>query len=299
MANSLRRITPRISIVIPCYNYGRFLERALKSVISQSYPNLQLIVVDGGSLDSTPSILRKYADHIDVCICEPDDGQADALNKGFSFADGDIFNWLNADDELLPGSLDAVASAWLTGSELIIGKCLIVDEVAGTSFYPRIWIPSHRKYFDFVRVSFSGNLPQPSVFLSRRLASAAFPLSVDLLQVMDYQLYLRCLRDRPRIKLLNQVLANFYYHGSNMSSSSVPKLSEFERVCSAEILAVPSPLLRFYLGQVLRSSLLIQVFLDSPKLPLLRFVTSVFQAPLLFVRPLWWKLIVGRVLESF
>src|SRR5439155_19891425 len=88
---------PRISIVTPSYNQGHFIEETIRSVLLQGYPNLEYIVMDGGSKDGTLSILRKYEHAIDFYTSAPDKGQAEAINKGFARASGDILAWLNSD----------------------------------------------------------------------------------------------------------------------------------------------------------------------------------------------------------
>ena len=103
---------PRISIVTPSFNQGQYLEETVRSVLQQSYPNLEYIVIDGGSQDESPEIIRRYQPHLKFCISEPDQGQADALNKGFSRATGEIFGFLNSDDVYQPGTLARVAQAY-------------------------------------------------------------------------------------------------------------------------------------------------------------------------------------------
>ena len=104
---------PRISIITPSYNQGDYIEETILSIINQNYPNLQYIVVDGNSSDATHEVLEKYRPHIDHLIIEPDNGQTEAINKGFRLADGDLIAWLNSDDMYGPGSLHAVALQWL------------------------------------------------------------------------------------------------------------------------------------------------------------------------------------------
>lgn len=114
---------PRISIVTPSFNQAAFLRQTLDSVLSQNYPQLEYIVIDGGSTDGSADILRQYSSHFAYWTSEPDRGQSHALNKGFAHATGDIMTWLNSDDVLLPDALHRVGEIfarypqiqWLTG----------------------------------------------------------------------------------------------------------------------------------------------------------------------------------------
>ena len=109
---------PLISIVVPCYNAASTIERTLKSLIEQKYPNLEAIAIDGGSNDGTLEILDRYQHYFTKIISEPDRGQANALNKGFKLATGEIFGWLCADDELTPGALCYFASLFQERPEI-------------------------------------------------------------------------------------------------------------------------------------------------------------------------------------
>ena len=103
---------PTISIITPSYNQGQFIEQTILSVIGQNYPNLDYIIIDGGSTDQTLSIIKKYDSKINYWTSRPDNGQAEAINTGFSMAEGEIFMWLNSDDLLLKGSLHGIANAY-------------------------------------------------------------------------------------------------------------------------------------------------------------------------------------------
>ncbi|MEM9881564.1 MAG: glycosyltransferase family 2 protein [Planctomycetota bacterium] len=104
---------PKITIVTPSYQQSAFLERTIKSVLDQEYPNLEYLVFDGGSTDGSVDIIERYADRINHWQSEKDNGQSDAINKGLKRAAGDIIGWLNSDDTMTPGSLDRIARAYV------------------------------------------------------------------------------------------------------------------------------------------------------------------------------------------
>jgi len=120
---------PKISIITPSFNQGDFIEQTILSVLSQDYPNLEYLVMDGGSSDTTLTILKKYSGKV-TWISEADQGQAHAINKGLRRASGSIVGYLNTDDVLLPGTLKKVADAFINDPQTVwvSGKCRIVDE---------------------------------------------------------------------------------------------------------------------------------------------------------------------------
>jgi glycosyltransferase involved in cell wall biosynthesis len=120
---------PKISIVTPSYNQGQFIEETIRSVLLQGYPNLEYIVVDGGSTDETVEILEKYDPWIDHWVSEPDEGQSHAINKGFQKCSGTHGNWINSDDVLRRGAVGKIVSKYgMQNNEMYVGKCLIVDK---------------------------------------------------------------------------------------------------------------------------------------------------------------------------
>src|SRR5688572_25596277 len=122
------RRQPLVSIVTPSYNQGRYIEETIQSVLNQDYPNLEYLVLDGGSTDETLEILKRYEGRL-VWISEKDRGQADAINKGFHLAKGRILGWLNSDDTYSPGAIRKVAQYFQTHRDvgLLYGEGYHVD----------------------------------------------------------------------------------------------------------------------------------------------------------------------------
>src|SRR3954469_25975702 len=107
---------PKISIVTPSFNQEQFLEETILSVLNQHYPNLEYIIIDGGSKDNSVDIIKKYADRLTFWISEPDKGQSDGINKGLCRCTGEIVTWLNSDDCYLEGTLHKVANYFMHGT---------------------------------------------------------------------------------------------------------------------------------------------------------------------------------------
>ncbi len=121
---------PKITIITPSYNQGQFIERTILSIINQGYPNLEYIIIDGGSTDNTVEIIRKYENRVTYWISEKDSGQSDAINKGLRIATGDIVGWINSDDVLLPGALNYIGSYFRNNQNvgLLNGTVIEIDK---------------------------------------------------------------------------------------------------------------------------------------------------------------------------
>ena len=162
----LNRDWPRISIVTPSFNQAPFLEKTIRSVLLQQYPNLQFIIIDGGSQDASVGIIKRYSRWLDYWVSEEDKGQSDALNKGFSLADGEILGWLNSDDYLLPDALFYIAEGFKNNSEAlaIVGRGHKVNERGKRIYSP--W-PGEINTSTLLRWMEGGNFMQPACFFSR------------------------------------------------------------------------------------------------------------------------------------
>ena len=181
---------PRISIVTPSFNQGDFIEETIRSVLLQNYPNLEYIVMDGGSTDDSVAIIRKYERWITHWESAPDRGQSHAINKGFARSTGEILGWLNSDDALAPGALGRVGEVvGRRSSSLVVGDSILTDD--SHSLEGRL----DRRQPSWKEMAYDARtFPQPSVFFTRDLWEAAGPLDEDLYFAMDYRLWLRMRR---------------------------------------------------------------------------------------------------------
>ena len=123
------KLWPKISIVTPSFNQVQFIEETIRSVILQNYPNLEYIIIDGGSTDGSVEIIKKYEKYLTYWVSEPDSGQSEAINKGWKIATGDIIAWLNSDDMYMPYALSTIASMYAANPDKIIfqGSCNNID----------------------------------------------------------------------------------------------------------------------------------------------------------------------------
>jgi glycosyltransferase involved in cell wall biosynthesis len=199
---------PRITVVTPSYNQGRFIEETIRSILLQGYPNLEYIVVDGGSSDESVEIIRKYEPWIASWVSERDNGQSDAINKGFRAATGDIIAWLNSDDTYHPDALRTVAEAFAAdpGTAMIYGGCDIIDEQGRRNTrYPS-------RDFDLkILVTRWNYIPQPATFFRRDIYTSVGEVDVNLHYSMDRDLWIRIGR-QFKARLIDPVLANIRYY---------------------------------------------------------------------------------------
>ncbi len=206
----------KISIITPSFNQGQFIEQTIQSVLSQNYPNLEYIVMDGGSTDNTLDILKKYEDKL-KWFSEKDKGQSDAINKGLKMAYGDIVAWLNSDDYYLPGTLAKVATFFDKNSQAkwVSGDYQIVDEKGKDihSFvigYKRLL----RLFNSYSTLSFANYIIQPSTFWRRELISEIGYLNEEYRYCMDYDLWLRFMKNYP-LHIIPSPLSAFRVHSTS------------------------------------------------------------------------------------
>lgn len=207
----------RISVVTPSYNQGEYIEATLRSVLEQGYPDLEYLVMDGGSTDGTLAILERYRDRL-TYVSERDRGQAHAINKGLARATGDVLAWLNSDDLYLPDTLATVARlfAGRPDIDVVYGDIIIIDSDGEPLLYrPEI-------DFDYTILLYGTNyVYQPAVFWRRRATEAAGLLDESLRYALDWEYFLRMARVGMRFWHAPQYLAGFRWHAAAKSSQDM------------------------------------------------------------------------------
>lgn len=216
---------PRISIVTPSYNQGRFLEETIRSILLQGYPDLEYIVVDGGSTDETLDVVRKYERWIDHWVSEKDDGQADAINKGLARCTGEIFQFINSDDYLAPNALKVVAQA-IDGHDAVAGVVVDFDpDGVQTPYASRGLKPAN-----FVNRPAGYCYHQPGVWLRTAHVQALGGFEVCWRYKFDWVFQLRYSERWPRVAYIDDALVHFRLHHSSKTVSESQGFWEEELV---------------------------------------------------------------------
>jgi len=183
---------PRISIITPSYNQGQYLEQTIRSVLGQQYPNLEYIVIDGGSTDSSVELIRKYSSGISYWVSEPDCGQTDALQKGFRMATGEIAAWINSDDYYEKDIFYKVAGLYKDMDfSFLCGTCRMIDQDGRLLQQLHTKKISYQTLIRYWKPHFCP--PQPSIFFKRAVLEV-LDFDISLKYAMDYDLWLKASR---------------------------------------------------------------------------------------------------------
>jgi len=210
---------PRITVVTPSFNQAPFLRDTIESILGQGYPDLEYIIMDGGSTDGSVEIIKEYERHLAYWCSAPDGGQSGAINAGFARSTGAILAWLNSDDYYLPGTLRTVAQNLDTSRpELFLGNCLHFNEgdpkIRGSDVALR-----HQQ----LRLATVDYIIQPSSFWTRCAWEQVGPLDSHFHYVFDWDWYIRAIQAGSEIKTTPRYLSGYRFHSSHKSGAGGEK----------------------------------------------------------------------------
>lgn len=217
----------KISVVTPSYNQAQFLETTILSVLNQGYPNLEYIIIDGGSTDGSIDIIKKYENQLTYWISEKDNGQAEAINKGFNIATGDILSWLNSDDYYKENTLNTINNIINPeNSELVFGNVIMYDQ--NKNIYTEKNIQNiYNKY----NLSIYDYIIQPSSFWTRKAWEQTGELNSDFNYVFDWEWYIRAKKAGINFIFQNHYFSTYRIHDNHKSSFGGKKRnSEIETI---------------------------------------------------------------------
>ncbi len=201
---------PKITIVTPSYNQGEFIEKTITSVLNQNYPDLEYIIIDGGSTDNSVEIIKKYAKYLTWWVSEKDRGQSHAINKGFERATGELLGWLNSDDYFLDGALIKLAKAYMEDVSVgvVRGRGLIHDKKGKKIYEPEFKDVTIDSLFEWC---YGNDFMQPSTLFTKQAWDECGPLDETLHMAMDMDLWIK-IRKKYEFRMVDAMISHALSH---------------------------------------------------------------------------------------
>jgi len=225
---------PKISIVTPSFNQGQFIEETIRSVLLQNYPNLEYIIIDGGSTDNSVEIIKKYEPWLTYWVSEKDNGQPHAINKGLSHCSGEIFNWINSDDYLTSGALRIIAENF-ADCDLVAAAVMVFDGNSSTVIQP-----AGLSARNLIIGSKTVNFLQPGAWLRTDKLKQIGGLNETLQYCFDWLAFIRYLHEFQDVTYLPDKVANYRLHETSKTVSSSSKMRDDRIVMQALLLLDPT-----------------------------------------------------------
>lgn len=249
---NMKKDLPKISVVTPSFNQGQFLEKCIKSVIKQDYPDFEYIIIDGGSTDNSLDIIAEYRQYLAYSVSEPDNGQSSAINKGFKKAKGELVVWLNSDDYYLPGAFRKVAEAYGRNPEasFYFGNGLRVDSKG----------MKKSRFFESETVNFNRDallyclnyILQPATFINASYLKKIGFLDEGLDYGMDTDLWLRLSKEKMPAFVPETLAASREYGDTKTSTGSFQRIEELRQIAERHTGQPMTPGILLYFLDTLR-----------------------------------------------
>ncbi|MBE9572013.1 MAG: glycosyltransferase [Proteobacteria bacterium] len=249
---NMKKDLPKISVVTPSFNQGQFLEKCIKSVIKQDYPDFEYIIIDGGSTDNSLDIIAEYRQYLAYSVSEPDNGQSSAINKGFKKAKGELVVWLNSDDYYLPGAFRKVAEAYGRNPEasFYFGNGLRVDSKG----------MKKSRFFESETVNFNRDallyclnyILQPATFINASYLKKIGFLDEGLDYGMDTDLWLRLSKEKMPAFIPETLAASREYGDTKTSTGSFQRIEELRQIAERHTGQPMTPGILLYFLDTLR-----------------------------------------------
>ena len=250
----MHNILPKLSIVIPSYNQGQFIEETILSIINQNYSNLELIIIDGGSSDNSVDIIKKYESYISFWVSEKDRGQSHAINKGIEKATGEWIAWMNSDDCYLPGAFDYIKS-YLINMELdfLFGDCSVGLTIGNASEHKHN--PKYKRdlyqilnfFYDVKHI-----IPSQSVFVRKTVVDRVGLLNENLHYCMDLDWFARIYLKTESRLFYSKTICFFRIHDVSKSSTSYFKMTNEAMDLASQYKEYLEPVLKWKLQRLIK-----------------------------------------------
>lgn len=272
---------PKITIVTPSYNQSQYIEETIRSVLLQGYPNLEYIIIDGGSTDGSVEIIKKYEQWLTFWVSEPDKGQSHAINKGFAMSSGDIMAWVNSDDYYAPNAFFSVVVAFIQNrTEWVAGRCKIIEldgEITKGKGQPEDKI---EKWL------VSCQYTQPNVFWKRTLWDKTKKIDESFQYSFDYELWLQFAHHQTFPTWIEVPVAFFRLHSSSKTIKNQSYFEKEEKIIQKRhkrLVQSKKQLLNInYLRRVKKAEYYLSSKDDSPIL--IKIIYSIYYAPWYLLR---------------